>query len=496
MAKVTFSNKVRARFSGVALAALALSGCLGGGAIPSASTPITAAEAKQGGDYHPQLLAEFGGAMTGPEAAYVEQVGKNIAGYSGLGNARESFNVTLLNSSVNNAFAVPGGYIYTTRQLVALMDNEAELAAVLAHETGHVAARHSQRRQQRAQQNSILGVLGAIGSSLLLGNSQLGNAVSRGAMQAPQFLTLAYSREQEEEADRLGIDYLSRAGYDPQAMADLLERLTAQTNLDARLQGRASARPPVWASTHPEPYARVRIARAYANPKTGSRKNRDIFLSQIDGMIYGDDPEQGVIEGNQFLHPKLRFSFTAPQGYYMVNGTRAVSINGQNGRAQLTIAPYAGDLDSYVRQQFAALGGKGGTLAPSRIERTQVNGLPAAKGTARVSNGNGQVDVTVFAYEFSRDRAYHFASIKPAGSANAFDSMFRSMRRLTQSEANQIVGREIEVVTVRRGDSVRSLSRRMAFANAQEERFRVLNGLGPNEGLVVGSKVKLVIRSR
>ena len=135
--------------AGAAPLALALSGCMGGGSIPSASTPITTTEAQQGADYHPKLLAQFGGAMGGSQAQYVESVGKNIAVQSGLGNARESFTVSLLNSPVNNAFAVPGGYIYTTRQLVTLMNNEAELAGVLGHEVGHVAARHSQRRLSR-----------------------------------------------------------------------------------------------------------------------------------------------------------------------------------------------------------------------------------------------------------------------------------------------------------------------------------------------------------
>ncbi len=149
--------------------------------------------------------------------------------------------MTLLNSPVNNAFAIPGGYIYTTRQLVGLMDNEAELAAVLGHEVGHVAARHSQTRQQAAQQNSLLGALGAVVSGVLLGNSQLGQLGQQLAMQGSQLLTLKYSRSQERQADDLGIAYLSSAGYDPMAMATVLESLAQQNTLDARLAGPSEA---------------------------------------------------------------------------------------------------------------------------------------------------------------------------------------------------------------------------------------------------------------
>lgn len=490
----TVRNKLA--FAGVAPLALALAGCMGAGAIPSASTPITNNEAQQGAEYHPQLLSQFGGAMGGSQAAYVEQVGKNIAVQSGLGNARESFTVSLLNSPVNNAFAVPGGYIYTTRQLVTLMNNEAELAGVLGHEVGHVAARHSQRRQQNAQRNSILGVLGAIGSSILLGDSSLGSTISRGFLQGSQLLTLSFSRSQEIEADDLGIEYLTRAGYDPRAMSTVLASLAAQNTLDAQLQGRGNASVPEWASTHPDPASRVQRAASAAQGLSGSVTNRDTFLTRIDGLLYGDDPEQGVIEGSRFIHPELRLSFTAPQGFYMVNSTTAVSINGQSGQAQLTLAPYNGDLSSYVRQQFSALAGEGKTLAPQTMERTTVNGIPAVYGQARVNNGNSQVDVTIFAYEFANNRAYHFAAITPAGRSGTFNSMFRSMRRISASEAAQVVPRRLDVVTAQRGDTISSLSRRMAYDSAREQRFRVLNAMGRSDNLRAGQKVKLVVRGR
>ena len=476
---------------------LALVGCMGGGDIPSASTPITQSEAQMGAEAHPQLLAEFGGAMSGSHAQYVEQVGKNIAVQSGLGNARESFTVSLLNSPVNNAFAIPGGYIYTTRQLVALMNNEAELAGVLGHEVGHVAARHSQRRQAASQRNTLLGAAGAILSGILLGNSGIGQQIGQAALQGSQLLTLKFSRSQELEADELGIRYLNQAGYDPRAMATVLQSLAMQNALDARVQGRDNASIPEWASTHPDPASRVQSAMttAQAAGVGGGITNRDTFLTRIDGLTYGDDPAQGVVEGRQFIHPELRLAFTAPQGFYMVNGTRAVSINGQSGQAQFTLAPYSNNLDSYVTSVFAGVSEQQ-QIRPQSIQKTTVNGLPAAYGTARVNSGNGQVDVTVFAYEFSNSVAYHFLAITPAGQASTFNQMFSSMRRIDAQTAANIIPRVIDVVTVRSGDTVNSLASRMAYSDNQVERFRVLNGLTSNEGVNAGQKVKIVVRGR
>ncbi len=478
----------------VAVLPLVLGACMGG-EIPSANAPISQTEAQQGAEFHPQLLQEFGGTYQGPQAAYVEMVGKNIAVHSGLGNARESFTVSLLNSPVNNAFAVPGGYIYSTRQLVALMNNEAELAAVLGHEVGHVAARHSQRRQATAQRNSILGTAGAILSSVLLGDSQIGSTLTRGFLQGSQMLTLKFSRDQELQADELGIQYLNQAGYDPTAMGTVLQSLASQNALDASLQGRDNASVPEWASTHPDPASRVRIALTKAGTAAGTT-NRDTFLTRIDGITYGDAPEQGVIEGQQFIHPELRLAFTVPQGFYMVNGTRAVSINGQSGKAQFSTGPYDGNLNTYISKVFASLSSSTQQIQPSAVQRSTVNGIPAAYATAKVTSGSSVVDVTVFAYEFANDRAYHFATISQAGQAATFNPMFNSLRRINSAEAAAIVPRVIDVVTVRNGDTVQSLANRMAYDTGKVERFRVLNGLASTDQLRAGQKVKIVVRGR
>ena len=477
----------------IGVASIAAAGCA---SIPGANvapgSPITAEEAQVGAEYHEQFVAQFGGEMTGPQAQYVQQVGQGIAVQSGLATTPGAFDVTLLDSSVNNAFAVPGGYVYTTRQLVNLMNNEAELAAVLGHEVGHVAARHSARRQQAAQQNQLIGLLGVLGGSLLGGD--LGNLVSRAGAQAPQFLTASYSRSQELEADQLGVQYLNSAGYDPRAMATLLQSLAAQNQLDAQLQGRQNATIPEWASTHPDPASRVQNAVQLAGNATG-RTNREVFLSRIDGMIYGDAPEQGVIEGRQFIHPELRLSFTAPQGFYMINSPRAVTVNGDGGQAQFTVAQYNGNLDTYVRSVFQAIGGQNAQIQPQNLQRTTVNGLPAAYGTARVNSGQQQVDVTVFAYDFGNNTAYHFQAITPAGRAGTFNSMYESVRRISAQEAGNVIPRRIDIVTAGGGDSVATLARRMAYNDGQEARFRVLNGLFGNAQVVPGQQYKIVVRS-
>lgn len=477
---------------------LASSACGGGAASAQAVAkpePVQAISAKdkaEGAKAHPQLLEEFGGAESGAQAAYVESIGKNIAVQSGLSNARGDFTVTLLNSPVNNAFAIPGGYIYVTRQLVALMNNEAELAGVLGHEVGHVAARHAARRQSAATKNTIFGVLGAVLTGAVLGNSEIGQVLQRGILQGSQLLTLRYSRGQETESDNLGIDYLRRAGYDPRAMSTVLQSLANQNALDARLMG-SSNQVPAWASTHPDPASRVRAALSRAGNNASGVTNRDTFLTRIAGMTYGDDPKQGVVEGRRFTHPDLKLTYDAPNGFYMMNGTRAVSINGQAGRGEFSTAPFSGDLDAYVRAAFAGLTeGNQQRIDPGQVNRTTVNGLPAAYATVRVNNGNGMVDVTVFAYQFGPNQAFHFLTLTQAGGAGVFDPMYRSMRRISAAEATAIKPRKLVVVTAKAGDSVQSLASRMAFADAPLDRFLVLNGLTSQSRIVPGKKIKLV----
>ncbi len=488
--------------------AMALVACTGSGAdagsVESAGSAasqqkgevrsISAADKKKGAEAHPQLMEEFGGSYTGRQVGYVVRVGQDIAVQSGLGDARSDFTVTLLNSPANNAFAIPGGYVYLTRQLMALMNDEAEMAGVLGHEVGHVAAEHGRKRQRAAKRNSILGVLGQIGSAVLLGDSQLGRLGQEVFGTGSQLLTLKFSRKQEYEADDLGIQYLASAGYDPNALSTMLASLAAQSAIDARVAGRDARSTPEWSSTHPDPARRVSRAARNANKLgvTGGKRNRATFLTNLDGIMYGDDPKQGVVEGNNFRHPDLKLKFSVPNGFGMQNGARAVSISGSGGQGQFTTAAYNGNMRSYIDAAFKGLAGKGKTISYGEIQKTTVNGLPASYATGRVNSNNGQVDVTVFAYEFSKSRAFHFATIAPTGRASVFSSMYQSVSRMSTTEASGIKARKIDVVTVQRGDTIASISRKMAYSSYQQDRFLVLNRLRASDSLRAGQKVKLV----
>ncbi|MEO7787513.1 MAG: M48 family metalloprotease, partial [Sphingomicrobium sp.] len=182
---------------------------------------------------HSQIVAEFGGAETGPRAAYVSAIGRRVSAQSGTMNAGQAYRFTTLNSPTENAFSVPGGYVYITRQLMGLMSDEAELAFVLGHETGHVAADHSRTRQKASTRGSILGVLGAIVGGVI-GNNPFGSLISQGLQRYGQLATLSFSRQQEYEADQLGIRYIAQAGYDPTAGATMLDALTRSAALEAR----------------------------------------------------------------------------------------------------------------------------------------------------------------------------------------------------------------------------------------------------------------------
>lgn len=450
----------------------------------SQSTAATAAR------QHPQIVEQFGGEESSARSAYIKQVGARVTAQSNIAGGGNAFRITTLNSPVMNAFAVPGGYLYVTRQLVGLANDEAELAFVLGHEAGHIAARHSSERKRA----SILSQILAVGVGAVTGSSQLGGF----AGQLTQGVVLSYSRKQELESDALGVRYLAAAGYDPAASASFLNSLGAATALEARAVGRNDERStPSWARSHPLSADRAsnaaRAASATGRAGTGLR-NRDIFLARIDGMMVDDDPRQGVIDGRTFTHPDLRLRFAVPNGYGMQNGARAVSIVGQSGQAQFGGGSFGGDLGAYIGQVFQSIAGQQAQIGYGQPRGTTINGIPAAYSTARVNTQSGQVDLSVVAYRWDSNTAYHFAMITPAGSGlGPFEEMVGSLNRIGASEAAAIRPRVIDIVTVGPRDSVATLAARMAYNDYKEERFRVLNGLAAGAAPRPGQKVKIVV---
>jgi predicted Zn-dependent protease len=445
---------------------------------------------------HPEVLEEFGGAETGARAAYVEAVGRRVAAFSGTANAGQVYRFTTLNSAVENAFAVPGGYVYITRQLMGIMNDEAELAFVVGHETGHIAANHHQRRRSAQQSSAIWGILGAV-LGAAVGNNAFGGLISQGAQQFSKMRLLSFSRDQEYQADVLGIRYITAAGYDPNGATTMLAQLTRSAALEARVQGDRNRSTPEWASTHPLSQNRMaqagQISRQTGRAGQGLR-NRDAFLAQVEGVMVDDDPAQGVIEGRNFSHPDLRLQFFVPTGYLMQNGTRAVTIQGSGGQAQFSGGRYAGSIDNYIGQVLQRLTGGRTPLAIGQTRRTMVNGIPATFVTGRANTSSGAVDVSVFAYQWDPNTIYHFVMLTQAGQGiGPFAPMVDSLRRISVAEAAAIRPKVIDVVTVHRGETMQALASRMAYRDFQMDRFLTLNGLAPNSQLVPGQKVKLVV---
>ncbi len=441
-----------------------------------------------------QVIQELGGAETGPRAVYVEAVGRRVASYSGIASPVQQLHFVTLNSAVENAFSVPGGYIYITRQLLTLMGNESQLAFALGHEVGHIAGNHAHQREAVEQELArealpwiMVGqMMGGFGSQIAVRN-----------LLEAKLESLSFSREQEYEADSFGLRYMLAAGYDPAGAAQLLGSLAQATALEARVQGRTNRRIPEWASTHPLSENRMQRAlqegRATGRIGTGVR-NRDQFLSEIEGLYVDDDPAQGIIDGPVFTHPDLRIQFQVPTGYLMSNGTYAVTIAGSAGKAQFSGGRATGSLDNYVVRVFQRLIRGQGQIAVPSPRRLTINGLPAAATTAHVNTNSGAVDVSVVAYQWDPQHIYHFVMLTQGGTGmGPFTPMVNSLRKISASEAAAIRPRVIHVETVKQGDTLQSLATRMAYRNFQLDRFLVLNGLTAQSTLVPGQRVKLVV---
>jgi predicted Zn-dependent protease len=455
-------------------------------------------EVQTGKQQHPQVLLQFGGAYQDPKLqAYVTRVGRQLVAVSELPEL--NFTFTVLDSDVINAFALPGGYVYITRGLLALADDEAEVAGVMAHEIGHVTARHSAQRYSRGVLAQGGAAIGTILAGVLGGGAAAQLAQQAAGVGAEAYLA-GYSRDQEFQADELGVRYLARGGYDPTAMSSFLAKLERNDQLMRRIAGRDGADPATsWFATHPRTPDRVlRAAEQASATMTGEgRIGRDDYLAGIDGMIYGEDPRNGVLRGRTFVHPDLRFAFDVPPGYRVVNTPAAVIGRAQNSLLKFDAARVAPgrDVDVYLAQDWAQELGAGRL---GNVARSQVNGMPAASAVAAGTLDDGRpVTVVLAALRADDERVYRFTFVSlgqmsPA-QAGAYRATIESFRRLSAEEAAAIQARRLQVVTVAPGQGAADFARRMAVDALPQEQFELLNGLEPGAPLAPGQKVKLVV---
>ena len=483
------------------LAGLSLAGCSTNPATGKQSFTAFMSpsdEMRVGAEEHPKILKQFNGAYREADVAvYVGHVGGALAGVSEV--TQMPFTFTVLNTDKVNAFALPGGYVYITRGLLALADDEAEMAGVLAHEIGHVAARHTAQRYSQAMAANLgLTLLGVLGSAAGAPPG-LGEIAFFGA----QAYLQGFSREQEMEADMLGARYLARAGYDLGAMSGFLGKLQQHDRLEAALTDTPdpAARSNIM-STHPRTADRIAQAIRLAGqaPPADSRRGRATYLTVIDGMLFGDDPKDGVRKGRVFAHPGIGIRFTVPPGYVLFNSPRAVIARGP-GKALIVFdmetekgAAKVGDLVAYLNRDW------GRSLSLGGIERITVGGMEAATGRARARTRDGTRDVRLVAIRDARRdtrrRIFRLLFLTPpamtASQAEALQRTTYSFRLLSADEAAAIRPLRLRVVTVGAGDTQRSLADRLPFEKLRLERFETLNGLARGQPLEPGSQVKIV----
>jgi predicted Zn-dependent protease len=467
---------------------LALSACGGDDSGHEGAPEIEESERKLGAEQHPQLLAEFGGAYEGPEAAYVRGLGNKLAVVAGL---EGQCTFTLVNTDVVNAFAVPGCYIYITRGLVAIVNSEDELASVLGHELGHIVGDHGERQQKR----SILRTLGVLAVGLITGSERLTELAGRAA----EFFGLRYSRKQEYESDDLGIRYLKEAGYDPHAAADMLDALGRQEQFLSATAGRDEAEAiPEWARTHPLSENRSRRAREQAAAAgvepDAIEENETAYLNQVDGLLYGDDPEQGFVRGRRFDHPVMRIGFEAPPGFTLSNSPRAILISGPDGlRGEFGGGRLPADgLRGYTRALIASFLQD----APAEIGASTpagINGVPALITPVQVQGRDGTVSLSFATYAGPAGSAYHFVVASPPGDAAAqpIADLFGSFRLLTAAEAQSLKPRVVQVVTAGPADTLQTLARRMA-SETPLPHLLMLNDRAADRPVRAGERLKII----
>jgi len=440
---------------------------------------------------HPKILQRFGGEVQNPALSnYVAEIGAQVVAVSG--RAGEDWHFTVLDSPEVNAFALPGGYIYVTRGLLALANNESELAAVLAHEVTHVIEAHVEARLEAQGDALVDGALSALVTGIFGGGeNRMGDAVRQGVETAFGQIG-AYSKEQEFAADAGGIELLRRAGYRPAAQADFLGAMVANAGLKAAEAGRDydAANAPIFAN-HPAPAERQLQALALAGDVEG-RLGRGDYLDAIDGMVFGQNQRGGVVRGQRFTHSDLGFAFEAAEGLRIQNAARQINILGPN-RSTLILSGGrdSGDLRAALRTWAAQIPRRDRQNRDiGNVRRLDINGMEAITGTLSLRKRGQRSALRMTMIRFNGGLIRFAGTVQRGddGSADLHWQTVRSFEALQRGAAGDNAQTFIEVHTVGAGETVDEL----AGQSLTESQFRVLNGLSDDEGLTPGRLIKRV----
>jgi predicted Zn-dependent protease len=488
------------------LIALALAGGLF--ACSSVQNPVTGRvertvmtesdEIAEGAREHQQVLVDYGAYKDAKVQAYVDAIGQRLARNSH--RAQLSWHFTVVDSPEVNAFALPGGYVYVTRGIMAYLDSEADLAGVIGHEIGHVSARHSAQRATR-QQTAGLGVLAATVLGALLESRGIGGAgdlASTLSRSVAAGYIASYSREQELQADQLGAEYLARANYNPQNMVDVIQVLKSQERFDAdiaRAEGQSAQQRSHWLDSHPSNDQRLQQITALAARYQGSYGDdgRSRYLQAISGMPFGDSREQGVTRGRNFYHEPLGFALTAPAGWKVRNGADALALVNPEGNAGLIVqavpAQAGSDHEAILRSLLKAESG--------RTEPTTINGMAATHfvGTVRNSQGQSQpAEASVVSGPQGRTYLFVYAARDTQALLRAQRAMQEaeaSFRALTAADRAAAQPWLLRVVPYPRGGFAQ-LARQSPLPAHAEQQLRLLNGVYAGGEPQPGQLVKVV----
>ena len=475
------------------LAVLALGGCATN-PVTGGHDVVTISESQEieiGKKTHPQILQQYGRYDDEAVQAYVNDIGQRIAAKSHRPNLQYTF--TVLDSDEVNAFALPGGYVYITRGIMAYLNSEAELVAVLGHEVGHVTARHAVRQQTGATAASV----GATLIGILTGSGGLANVASM----AGSALISGYGRDMELEADSLGAEYLNRLGYDPKSMIDVVRLLKNQEMLEVKMAREEGRQPHVYHgvfATHPDNDTRLKeVVAAAGKIETGEPRpdNRDAYLQHVTGLPVGPSRAQGVVRGSRFYHADLGFTLAFPAGWTVDNQQSQVLAFTPQKDAVLAVTAEAIPNDT-TPQQFVSRMLKG--AAATQLEPLTVNGLEgytAVVSSAKLPWGNqGPMRLAVVYYN---NLAYVFRGGTRVGSAlptsdPVFLSSIKTFRRLKDTEFQLAEPSRIRILQATAQTRVEDLAKSSPIKKFPVERLRLLNDLYPDKEPTAGQKLKVV----